>query len=127
MLFRSQNNKKKLKSICREIDLITPNAVEFEKLQIKKEEYACALLVKGGHSGGSTSTDSLFVNGKVIKHYSAPRLKNADKHGSGCVLSASLTANLGKGELLTDSISKSKKYISKFLTSNSTRSGYHKH
>lgn len=47
------------------------------------------------------------------------------KHGSGCVLSSSLAANLSLGYTLPIAATRSKKYIEQFLTSNKTNLGWH--
>jgi len=47
------------------------------------------------------------------------------KHGSGCVLSSSLTANLALGYPLPEAALYSKRYIGQFLTSNKTLLGWH--
>jgi hydroxymethylpyrimidine/phosphomethylpyrimidine kinase len=47
-----------------------------------------------------------------------------EKHGSGCVLSSAITANLSKGENVLDAC-KTAKFISKTLLSNHTKLGYH--
>jgi hypothetical protein len=48
------------------------------------------------------------------------------KHGSGCVLSSAITANLFQGYPLHKSILKSKRYMEGFLSSNKTMLGNHR-
>jgi len=48
------------------------------------------------------------------------------KHGSGCVLSSSLAANLALGYSLPEAAAYSKRYIGQFLTSNKTVLGWHR-
>ncbi|MBC7861611.1 MAG: bifunctional hydroxymethylpyrimidine kinase/phosphomethylpyrimidine kinase, partial [Bacteroidia bacterium] len=85
----------------------------------------CAYLVKGGHGSGNFSEDLLFEKGKLVKIYTAKRIPDGEKHGSGCVLSSAITANLAKGVNLKTAISNAKIYIGKFLKSNPTLNGYH--
>jgi hydroxymethylpyrimidine/phosphomethylpyrimidine kinase len=47
------------------------------------------------------------------------------KHGSGCVLSAAITANIALGKDLASACKKAKIYIEKFLNSNTTLLGQH--
>ena len=54
------------------------------------------VLVTGGHLTGDSSADCLYVEGN-ISWLEAPRLSAVHTHGSGCVLSAAVTAGLAKG------------------------------
>jgi hydroxymethylpyrimidine/phosphomethylpyrimidine kinase len=123
-----------LHKILSSISLITPNQQEANKLAGTKdaEEAAinlskqCPTLLKSGHSSDKKmSVDYLFVAEKQKGKYSSLRIKGAEKHGSGCVLSAAITASLAKGDKLEDAISKGKKYVTRFLKSNNTLLGYH--
>ncbi|WP_432803752.1 bifunctional hydroxymethylpyrimidine kinase/phosphomethylpyrimidine kinase [Chitinophaga horti] len=49
----------------------------------------------------------------------------AAKHGSGCVLSAAITANLALGDPLVRACGKAKAYTYQFLKSNSSLLGLH--
>ena len=55
-----------------------------------------AVLVTGGHLAGDSSPDCLWVEGEVT-WLEGPRLSLPHNHGSGCVLSAAITAGLAKG------------------------------
>ena len=123
-----------LNKILSSLSLITPNQSEACKLAwINYAEEAaqelsihCPVLLKGGHSKSKTaSTDHLFIRGKLRKEYPAARIKGGEKHGSGCVLSAAITASLAKGDSLENAISKGKIYVTDFLKSNKTLTGYH--
>ena len=54
-------------------------------------------LVKGGHLGGETSPDCLVVAGAPAVWLEAARHPGRHTHGTGCVLSAALTAELARG------------------------------
>lgn len=75
--------------------------------------------VKGGGmaKGGGGAT----IEGGVVKGGGAVY----PKHGSGCVLSSSLAANLALGYALPEAALYAKRYISRFLTSNKTLLGWH--
>jgi hydroxymethylpyrimidine/phosphomethylpyrimidine kinase len=85
------------------------------------------IYLKGGHHPDRPGRDYLFSNGEALV------LDPADdsgvihaKHGSGCVLSSSLTANLALGQPLPVAAVRAKRYIEQFLTSNKTLLGWHR-
>jgi hydroxymethylpyrimidine/phosphomethylpyrimidine kinase len=85
------------------------------------------IYLKGGHHPDHPGRDYLFSNGEMLV------LDPAEdsgviyaKHGSGCVLSSSLTANLALGLPLPLAAVRSKRYIEQFLTSNKTLLGWHR-
>jgi len=117
--------------LAKKIYLITPNLKEIKQLfpSLSPEEAAfslsksCAVFLKGGHTNDNTSNDVLFSGGEKTVYESA-RL-TYDKHGTGCVLSASITALLAKGLPLEEACGKAKEYTGNFISSNSTLLGYH--
>lgn len=131
--FMDIENQIKLISILNQMDLITPNYKEILQLSTKginAETIAknisqhCAILLKGGHNSESLGTDFLFLKDEVFTLL--PETKNIfSKHGSGCVLSSAITANLALGFDIKSSCKKAKMYIEKFLNSNNTLLGYH--
>ena len=62
------------------------------------EKLGCNVLLKGGHLQGDL-VDLLF-DGNQVTHFQHPRLENVNTHGSGCMLSAAVTAELAKGQTL---------------------------
>jgi len=57
-----------------------------------------AVLVTGGHLGShGSSPDCLVVEGEEPVWLEAPRLAAANTHGTGCVLSAAICAELARG------------------------------
>lgn len=91
--------------------LVTPNAPEAERLSgIKVRDQAGArkaarairalgpayVLVKGGHLGGPVCED-LFYDGKAFTVFRSPRINTRSTHGTGCTLSAAITAGLALG------------------------------
>ncbi|MGB0522202.1 MAG: hydroxymethylpyrimidine/phosphomethylpyrimidine kinase [Flammeovirgaceae bacterium] len=118
--------------ILKRLALLTPNY--HEALQITQEhdaEYACAwlskhcpTLLKGGHHPDELGHDYLYQQEAV--HVFKPTHDDvSEKHGSGCVLSAAITAYLALGNDLISACSKAKAYTTNFLASNSTLLGYH--
>ena len=81
-------------------------------------------MIKGGHSTDRQAIDYLLTdNGRF--EIATERLENAEKHGSGCVLSAAITAELANGKPLLEACQLAKKYVFQVLNSNSNKLGYH--
>ena len=57
---------------------------------------AGAALIKGGHLSGDTITDVL-VTPDGSRHFSSPRIDTKSLHGTGCTLSAAITAGFALG------------------------------
>ena len=70
----------------------------------------CAVLLKGGHSV-SDANDLLYANGEYT-WFEGKRIDNPNTHGTGCTLSSAIASNLAKGYPLTESVQRSKDYIS---------------
>jgi hydroxymethylpyrimidine/phosphomethylpyrimidine kinase len=60
---------------------------------------ARAALVKGGHLAGDIVVDVLF-DGEAFHTWRRPRLRSQNTHGTGCTLSAAVTAGLANGDEL---------------------------
>jgi hydroxymethylpyrimidine/phosphomethylpyrimidine kinase len=67
-------------------------------------------LVKGGHLEGDAVDLLRFGNETVLLR--APRIETRHTHGTGCVYSACITAELAKGNTLKDSVTTAKEFIS---------------
>jgi len=105
--------------------LVTPNIHEAEllsgtsigaKKDVEKaaslilEHGANAILIKGGHFGGEFSSD-FFMTNYDSYWLDALRIESVNPHGTGCTLSAAITANLALGYTLLESVKNSKEYI----------------
>jgi hydroxymethylpyrimidine/phosphomethylpyrimidine kinase len=118
--------------IMSNIDLVTPNAEEFallglglaasrDQIELGKD---FAILLKGGHSVGGDSVDTLWTkDGKQYK-FSSPRIPGDGKHGTGCNLSSAIVANLALGKSLTESCQIAKNYMDEFIKSGEGRLGF---
>lgn len=71
---------------------------------------ARAALVKGGHLGGPTTVDVL-LDAEGVLHVEHPRLETRSLHGTGCTLSAAITAHLALGHSLRDAVRTSLDYV----------------
>ena len=56
-------------------------------------------LVKGGHLEGGEVVDVLAVGG-AVRRFTRPKLRTTSTHGTGCTLSAAVTAGLALGRPL---------------------------
>ena len=131
--FITIDNQTLLIEIVEKIDLITPNYNEIlqfstaEKnpnliaLKLSKQ---CSVLLKGGHNPLAIGVDCLYT-GKEIFRLAPNTTLVFEKHGSGCVLSSAITANLALEQDLKTACINAKKYIETYLQSNQTKLGYH--
>lgn len=74
----------------------------------------CAVLAKGGHLGGTRARDALAHEGD-LKTFSAPFVRGAAHHGTGCTYSAAIASNLACGLPLVESVAKAKRYITEAI------------
>lgn len=130
--FANKKSKSDLFESLQYATLITPNQPELKILAGKKDKNTflasitkkTSVLLKGGHLKKDKGTDYLISAKTKIKL--TPTLKSIHpKHGSGCVLSAAITAELAKNTALLAACKQGKKYTEKFLASNSTLLGFH--
>jgi hydroxymethylpyrimidine kinase/phosphomethylpyrimidine kinase len=120
--------------------LVSPNIPEAETLtgttitseadmrhaaSIIRQLGARAVLIKGGHlkeqsavgsrqsaeaPGSEDAVDVLDDEGKVTA-FREKRVRGAELHGSGCILSAAIASGLGKGMTLEDSVGEAKRFV----------------
>jgi hydroxymethylpyrimidine/phosphomethylpyrimidine kinase len=76
-----------------------------------------AVLVKGGHLGEGDAIDVLFYQGE-FREFTLPRIASRNTHGTGCTLSAAITALLACGDELPEAIEKAKRYVAAAIRSN---------
>lgn len=113
--------------------LITPNLNEAEILlgeifswrrhaqspvgEIEKSARALAkklgvpVLLKGGHGNGETLFDVCAQPDGEIKIWQRKRIAGTNTHGSGCTLSAAITAQIARGESLFSAIERAGAYL----------------
>lgn len=118
--------------ILSKIDLITPNYNEIELLFPGflsnnlwiKNEVPTTILLKGGHNPTKIGTDCLFLKNEIVELLPSEK-KCFEKHGSGCILSAAIAANLALNQDEKEACINAKTYIETYLSSTSTLIGYH--
>jgi hydroxymethylpyrimidine/phosphomethylpyrimidine kinase len=111
--------------------LITPNVPEAEALTgipIRsvpdmrraalrlRELGAQAVLIKGGHLDGD-ATDLLY-DGETFREFSAERIDTRHTHGTGCTLSAAITAGLARRCGLADAVGRAKQFLDDAIRTN---------
>ena len=69
-----------------------------------------AVLMKGGHLEGDESPD-LLVSETGNLWLESQRINTKNTHGTGCTLSAAITAELAKGQPLEDAVKNAKSYL----------------
>jgi len=118
-----------LKTVVHKLSLITPNYNEYSVLKennLLPDSNKCSLLIKGGHREDLLGTDILVENeNEIVLQPNSHNEEYFPKHGSGCVLSSAITAELAKGESMEAACRNGKLYIEKFLKSNSSLLGTH--
>ncbi|MTI33008.1 hydroxymethylpyrimidine/phosphomethylpyrimidine kinase [Xanthovirga aplysinae] len=130
--FHSTLGLKELNSILGNLSLLTPNYEELKRItpdvpvKVGCQQIAeyCPILLKGGHNEEEKGTDYLF-HGKECVQLEADKVLSYPKHGSGCVLSSAITANLALGGNLLEACRQGKQYTAQFLASNEGLLGYH--
>jgi len=75
---------------------------------------AAAVLVKGGHLTDTTLVD-LLVTSSGTRRYQHPRVATTSTHGTGCTLSAAITAGLALGQPLETAVSDGIDYVRRGL------------
>jgi hydroxymethylpyrimidine/phosphomethylpyrimidine kinase len=107
--------------------LVTPNLFEAEGLlgwpeistraeMVDAARSLCdlgprAVLVKGGHMPGERAVDILF-DGREVTEIDGVRFDSEDTHGTGCTLSAAITARLAHGDDLLTAVHAGKEFVS---------------
>jgi hydroxymethylpyrimidine/phosphomethylpyrimidine kinase len=74
-----------------------------------------AVLIKGGHWAGEYKTDRLYMPGTAPLKYTGRTISTANTHGTGCTLSAAITAYLARGFALPDAVGSAHSYLCQAL------------
>ena len=111
-------------------DLLTPNRDEAIALcgdaaatDDVREQARClvdlgarAVLITGGEGQDDIVSD-LFHDGREFHEVQRPRVRTSSTHGTGCTLSAAVTARLARGEPLIDAVEAARDYLQLCLES----------
>lgn len=130
--FHAGLDRDDLWSVLSGVNLITPNMLEAEQLWGTSDAKALqkmlkpgsALLLKGGHA--DDHANDVLIAGDGVRVMAGERfVDNPGKHGSGCVLSAAICAELAKGAGLYEACVTGKRYVERFIRSSSHLFGSH--
>jgi hydroxymethylpyrimidine/phosphomethylpyrimidine kinase len=72
------------------------------------------VMVKGGHLAGDESPDLVWAEGKAT-WLDAPRIAGRHTHGTGCCLSAAITAELARGMDPADACVAAKRFVERAI------------
>jgi hydroxymethylpyrimidine kinase/phosphomethylpyrimidine kinase len=118
-----------LLDLMRGAELVTPNLPEAEQLTgcdvstrqgvekaarwLLDETGAEAVLVKGGHRDGAPDDCLAERSGEAVAIEWLPgeRVEGAPVHGTGCALSAAITAALARGEALVQAVASGRAFV----------------
>jgi hydroxymethylpyrimidine/phosphomethylpyrimidine kinase len=75
---------------------------------------AAAALIKGGHLSGETLTDVL-VTAAGVRHFTHRRIDTKSVHGTGCTLSAAITAGLALGHSLESAVADAMDFVQRAI------------
>jgi len=75
---------------------------------------ARSVLVKGGHLEEGRAAD-LFFDGDCMEWVESERIDTPHTHGTGCVLSAAITAHLARGDDTLEAVAKAKGFVTEAI------------
>jgi hydroxymethylpyrimidine/phosphomethylpyrimidine kinase len=110
--------------------LVTPNLAEAELFwqrpirsvpdlraaaQALSETHGVAILVKGGHLRSAKRSVDVLYDGHRLHEFSAPHIPGIRTHGTGCTLSAAITAHLAAGHDLVEAVGRAKVFVTRAI------------
>jgi len=107
------------------VQLLTPNIPEGERLLGETigdnaldavagmaKEYACSILLKGGHRNGTMVVDVLYDNDSgAMTSFEHIRINTHNTHGTGCTLSSAIASFLARGLPLSEAVGRAEEYL----------------
>ncbi|MCS1408612.1 MAG: Pyridoxine kinase [Verrucomicrobia subdivision 3 bacterium] len=108
--------------------LVTPNILEAERILDRPishlnamaaaasdihARFGCSVLLKGGHLPSQELSVDILCHQSLVTRFESPRASVSSIHGSGCFLSASITAFLALGFDIPSAVRLAKEHISK--------------
>ncbi|WP_185969029.1 hydroxymethylpyrimidine/phosphomethylpyrimidine kinase [Carboxylicivirga sp. M1479] len=114
------------------VNLLTPNLPEYQLLfgetsgQEISSQTGTSILIKGGHQKGDDVCDELYIPDAEPFKIKSKKIKgDLQKHGTGCILSSAIVAEVAKGQSIQTACSKAHFYVKKVIGSNHTLLAYH--
>jgi hydroxymethylpyrimidine/phosphomethylpyrimidine kinase len=114
-----------LKQTLKQVDVITPNREEIQQLMqalsmrnpSEITVFDTAVVVKGGHMlDDEQVVDELYQPKKEVVSISKFRLQGKEIHGSGCVFSSVMAAEIAKGETIEAAFRAANNYLYALLS-----------
>jgi hydroxymethylpyrimidine/phosphomethylpyrimidine kinase len=112
------------------IDCLTPNLAEAAALlgaaEARDEETMVAqgralltlgpraILMKGGHLASTEAVD-LLITREGARRFAGPRIASANRHGTGCTLSAAIAAHIALGASLEGAVAEAKAFVARAI------------
>ena len=117
--FVSNIQQETLITVLKSVNLITPNAKEVVRLTANVDELESAkwlsqhtsILLKGGHRETKLGVDTLFYNDEVLEFLPEKKEGITPKHGSGCMLSSAIAAQMALGKSIAEACDLAKRFI----------------
>jgi hydroxymethylpyrimidine/phosphomethylpyrimidine kinase len=109
-----------LKTVLNTVNLVCPNQTEYSEMNIVPEDFSCQWFVTSVDGG------DLYITGDTRRVYKTHKISEFEKHGSGCVLSSAIAANVARGYTLHKSFLRAKDYMYHFLNSSPGKLGKHR-
>jgi len=94
---------------------ITDESSQFQAARSLQEAFGTPILLKGGHLAGPDCLDLLW-DGQSRTDFRSPRIDTPASHGTGCTLSAAITAGLAHGRSITQASSAAKCFLNQSLS-----------
>lgn len=106
--------------------LVTPNLAEasvllgheitkIDQMEAAAQEiatiYNISCLIKGGHLPAEDERMDVLWHAGKCHHYSAPTIDIDSTHGTGCTLSAAITANMARGLSIPEAVQTAKHWV----------------
>ncbi|MBU9710554.1 bifunctional hydroxymethylpyrimidine kinase/phosphomethylpyrimidine kinase [Evansella tamaricis] len=70
-----------------------------------------SVVIKGGHHTEKDTTIDLFFDGNTFTYLEFPKINTKNTHGTGCSFASAITAELAKGNPLSNAIQTAKQFI----------------
>ena len=80
-----------------------------------------AVLVKGGHAPGRRCEDVLALASGDVKRFPGSRISTRNTHGTGCVLSAAIACEMGRGAKLAEAVQRGRRFLRAALKEGASR------
>jgi hydroxymethylpyrimidine/phosphomethylpyrimidine kinase len=92
------------------------NAAEIIYNNLLKNSNTKAVLVKGGGMSGDAKGVDVYFDGERLEIIKIKAVETKNTHGTGCTLSAAITANLALGKDLLTAVKDAKEYVTNALS-----------